>query len=135
MIGLSRGAAADKLLKERDLVRSTKDEIASMASEAGKRLLDKVTTTLARQTDLQDKVQAFAKQNSNSRAHDLLKSDGKPALDDVQAVLLVNCATPVGPGSTLTRGGRGYISCRSGAKTAATPSSAQTSRSASSGRG
>ena len=76
-----------EMTKDRAAIRDTKDEAYAITSEAGKRLLDKVTSALGHQAELQDKTGAFAKLNSNFRANTVLKHDGKPAHDDVLTAL------------------------------------------------
>ncbi len=76
-----------EMTKDRAAIRDTKDEAYAITSEAGKRLLDKVTSALGHQAELQDKTGAFAKLNSNFRANSVLKHDGKPAHDDVLTAL------------------------------------------------
>jgi len=78
----------EEIAKEREPIRRMRDTMYSLSvTEKGKHLLDELQSALDRQVAIQEKISAFAKLNSYTRAHDLLNSEGKPALDQVIAAL------------------------------------------------
>jgi len=78
---------ADVMLKERAELVHTKDAVYAMASEAGKRILDKFNAAFERYAQIQDKVRDYAMLNSSNRASALLLKEVQPAFEDAMGAL------------------------------------------------
>ncbi len=68
-----------EMRRERALARAAQEAAESQATPDGRRILDKLTTAMVRQAELQDKTASLTRLNSNNRARDLANGDGQTA--------------------------------------------------------
>ncbi|MGE3935913.1 MAG: methyl-accepting chemotaxis protein, partial [Rhodospirillaceae bacterium] len=79
---VSRYAA--EIMRERELVRSSREAVATLATEAGRKMLEKYSAITARHAEIQDKMIALAKQNSDSRAREIYAKEARPAFEEAR---------------------------------------------------
>lgn len=75
---------AAEALRERELVRASREATAALATEAGRKMLDRYAAIMTRHAEIQDKMIALAKQNSSSRAREIYLKEARPAFDETR---------------------------------------------------
>jgi methyl-accepting chemotaxis protein len=77
----------DTLVKQRSHAEDIFQTVYGMATEEGKKILDKFKTAFDRQVVIQDKLGSSARLNSVAHATRVLNEEGKPALETINAGL------------------------------------------------
>lgn len=80
-------AYANDLVKHRERAQEAYGSVYGLASEQGKKILEKFKSYFDKKAVLQDKVIEFAKMNSNFEALKVLKDEGAPAYEAAHAAL------------------------------------------------
>lgn len=75
----------DALIKRRASAEAIFQSVYGMATDEGKKILDKFKAALDHQTAIQDRVGSFARLNSVAHATKVLNEEGKPALEAMNA--------------------------------------------------
>ncbi|KYG98073.1 methyl-accepting chemotaxis protein [Bradyrhizobium sp. DOA1] len=100
------------MLTRREKTLKLNSELYSKASEAGRRLLDQAAGPIKRMNEQEDQAGKFALLNSNNRAAQLWKSEGQPAVKDLDAMLDAALVEAGGSGSESQRAA-GLLTARS----------------------